>query len=281
MGGCVVNNTLGTVSRVAQMLRCLAEHGEDMAVSELAALMGLAPSSVHRLLHLLRSEGLVHVDATRHRYRIGTEFFRIASLVMENITFPKLARPLMAEVVDQCNEVCLLSMHLPASGNMTLVEKVDTTNPLRYVQPLFRPRPLAWGASGRAILAFLPPAEIDAVLAASGPSPVTDEPLPGHAEMHAELARVRQVGYAITHGQKIPGAVGMSAPIFDAGGRVAYGLCLTVPEHRFQPADEPRLAEILLRYARKLSHIHGHTAPAPRRLVSGGREHQGANLYWT
>jgi DNA-binding IclR family transcriptional regulator len=54
---------------------------------------------------------------------------------------------------------------------------------------------------------------------------------------------VRQRGYAITISQRIEGAVGIAAPIFCAGGQVLGSVGISMPEQRFRPDMEPRLAQ--------------------------------------
>src|SRR3546814_14265980 len=81
-----------------------------------------------------------------------------------------------------------------------------------------RPVPLYWGASGKAILAFLPDDEIEQILRREGASPASGEKPPSLRARMAELREVRERGYAISEGQKLPGARGVAAPVFDAKG---------------------------------------------------------------
>src|SRR3546814_4202920 len=73
-------------------------------------------------------------------------------------------------------------------------------------------------SSDLAILAFLPDDEIEQILRREGASPASGEKPPSLRARMAELREVRERGYAISEGQKLPGARGVAAPVFDAKG---------------------------------------------------------------
>jgi len=66
----------GTVSRALQLLAVLADAKGPVAVKHVANTMGLAPSTAHRLLQLLRKEGFVDAAASGRLYDIGAQFYR-------------------------------------------------------------------------------------------------------------------------------------------------------------------------------------------------------------
>jgi DNA-binding IclR family transcriptional regulator len=260
----------GTVERTIALLRHLASRDDDFGVSDTAAELGLPPSTIHRLLELLAGEGMVERNGTTHRYHIGIELFRLSAMVQARFPIRRLALPVMRRVVELCDETCILCLFLPASAQMIFAERVDSTKLLRYQIELNVPLPVAWGASGRSFLPFLPPGEIERALAASGASPVTGETLPPRQEFERELARIRARGYAISRGEKIGGAVGIAAPIFDTSKWAIGALGVTIPEIRFRRVDEPRLARLLLQEAAELSHALGYPKDVAVSKAGGG-----------
>lgn len=251
---------LGTVQRVVEVLRHLAENGET-TVKDVSAALGLVPSTSHRMLDILTSEGLVERDGARRGYRIGPEFYRLAALVHLRHDVRVLARPYLQRAVDACDETCVLCVYLPTEDSMIFADKVDSNQLLRYQLPLNSPMPVLWGASGRAIAAFLPKADIDRIYSRTAEAPASKQPLPPREALEAELAVIRDRGFAVSHGQKIAGAVGINAPVFDATGRVIGSFGLTIPEQRFTPGDEGRLAALVLQQADALSAALGARRP--------------------
>jgi DNA-binding IclR family transcriptional regulator len=248
----------GTVARVVRLLQCLADVDDDVSIKDVAGRVNLPPSTVHRLLNLLADDGIVERSAARHVYRPGLELVRISSLIASKTRLADVALPFMRAVVDACNEVCMLVRYLPATHRVMIVSSVDSSNPLRYQVERFVPHSLLWGATGRSTLAFLPPDQIDGVLAENDLAPATGDRIPSREAFLAELAAIRARGYVLTQGQKIAGAVGLGAPIFGADGGVLGGLCITIPQVRFDPRSEQTLATLLLEQVAALNAALGH-----------------------
>jgi DNA-binding IclR family transcriptional regulator len=90
--------------------------------------------------------------------------------------------------------------------------------------------PVAWGSMGKAIVAFFPEADVQRLLAegpvyfAGRPGGVPEDP----TTMAAELATVRERGYATDIGGIQPGLNAVSAPLFGARRPEEPVGCLTV-----------------------------------------------------
>ena len=248
-------------------MRALAEGNGTVAIKTIARRLELPASTVHRLLHLLIDQGIVE-QVDRNSYRAGTEFYRLSALVTGKKGLSEIALPFMQHVVRQCDEHCLLCAYLPARRQIMIVATVDASHPLRYVRDKFMPMSVAWGATGRAILAFLSDDEIRAVHAAGEPSPATGEPLPPLSKFRAELEAVRRQGFVQSSGQKIPGAVGLAAPVFGPDGVIA-SLCATIPQLRYRPEQSGQISTVLIEQARQLSRALGHLAHVEERRAGG------------
>lgn len=245
----------GTVARVAQLLRVLAESEGDASLGDIALRMKLPHSTTHRLLKLLAEQGFVDRGQTARSYRAGLELLRVAGLVTARAQLTDVAHAFMQAVVDASNETCMLSIYMHRTGTAMVAKVIYGDHPLRYEAKLYEPSALVWGATGLGIYAFLPEDVADAIAQREGPSPA-DGRLVRPAQLRRDVQRIRQHGYAHTRGQKVPGAVGISAPVFNAQGVVA-ALCITLPDTRFTAAMEARLAKILMHQARRLSHALG------------------------
>lgn len=248
--------SLGTVQRVVEVLRHLAERG-DTTIKDLSAAIGLVPSTCHRMLDLLVKEGLAEQAGERRGYHLGPEFFRLAALVNTRQDIRSLARPFLQQVVDACDETCVLCLYVPADRNMIFAEKIDSSQLLRYQLKLNSPMPVLWGASGRAILAHLPREDRRRIYDEAEDAPASGEKRPPIKELEAELAVIRDHGYAVSHGQKIAGAVGINSAVFNAAGTVVGSLGVTVPQQRMVATDEAKLGMLVRRHAAALSHTLG------------------------
>jgi DNA-binding IclR family transcriptional regulator len=254
-----VGRPLGTVARAITLLRVLAEAGGEVSLAGLATAVALPRPTVHRLLGLLREQGMVEQDPANNRYQVGVEFYRLAALVSSKREVTKLARPLMERLSEQTGESCVLALYRAHDRRMIYAEHVSSKHPLGYRIALNRPSTLVWGASGRAILAHLAPEDIEAVARGPEPSPVAGERLTA-TQLKRDLAAIRACGYAATRSQKIADARGIAAPIFAAASTAIGSICMTIPEHRYEAESEQQLAELVVATARELSVVLGYRA---------------------
>ena len=258
------SSSLGTVARVALLLKVLAEAGGDMQLVRVAGQLNLAASSTHRLLGLLVDCGLAKKGKQPGSYRPGFEFVRLAGLVLAGSDdLIELATDFMKNVVDATEETCVLSVYMPRERKCMVGKVINGPHPLRYESQVYRVSPLPFGATGKGILAFLPDSVISEVLADGDVSPITGKPVTDSPSVRRELMRFRKQGYAITRSQRTAGAVGISAPVFDRNGNVLGALCLTIPETRFDDRKERSLAEVVMgqshRISAALGFSRGHT----------------------
>lgn len=243
--------------RVVRVLVALSEVDDYISLGVLAEKVGLPASTVHRMLELLANEGMVERNDGLRMYKPGLEFFRMAASIYGRQSLYSLALPFLRLAVADNNEnayFCLLDQQ---AGQITFAAVAESSNLLSYRVPLNEKSSLVRGASSLAILAWMSHEDRERVMAAegllSGNSSERDKLL-------EDLSQVVDQGYAQTFGQKIPGAVGIFAPVFNAQSCVIASLGYTVPDMRYHTDSLPQLAEAAIRHAAALSRVLGFRA---------------------
>lgn len=250
-----------TVVRVVRLLQCVAEMGGEISVKEFAQRLSLPPSTVHRLLKLLMTQGLIEQRASTQRYRAGRELFRVASLITRQIDIEEIAGPILSAMRDVCHETCYFAMYLPASRRFVGTVVARSPHPLGYhFEPLMEQK-VAWGAVGRCMLAYLPEEEVAKAVAEAGSSPAGNPP-PSLKDMKAKLQEIRERGYASAEGEIFPEAIGFARVVFDADGNVMGSLGITMPMIRYKPAMHKQLATLVVGKAKELSKALGYREAA-------------------
>lgn len=248
----------GTVHRAVRVLTALAEANGAIRVSELAQRIGLAPSTTHRLLHLLKKEGLVQWSAGNHSYSIGSELLRISSRVVAAIGITDIAQEFLQRIAQRFGETVVLGLYLPTQPAVSFAARADGTHALQYRLPMHQPLSLLRGASGKSILAYLPEDVIGRAWAGEVMMPGGTAALPSRTAMVQSLKRIRKEGHAITEGERLPGAQGVAAPIFGSSG-VLGCLCITAPKGRVPKMMLQAMVHELTTEANALSRILGAT----------------------
>lgn len=215
-------------------------------VREIAKAVEMNPSTVHRLLGLLEEEGFVRQDAPGGGYTVGTALLRLALTASGSHPVRSAALPHMRALAEASGETVTLGLYDPVRRQTYVLAVVESDAPVRYVSKLHEWRDLHTGASGRAVMAFLPDDERRTVVERTQLAPATEHTITSAAELERVLAEVRERGYAFSQEERRLGGVGIAAPVFGPGRHVLGEVGVSVPTQRFVPADERRLARLVV-----------------------------------
>lgn len=225
---------------------------------ELAARLNAPVSSIHRTLLALVRAGVLTRSEDSSAFEFSSDLHRISRRVVSRFPLPELAQEHLHHISDVTGETSLFGLLDGASHRMSFVAQAEGVHPLRYVVPLNTWVSLTQGASGLAILAFLTPESRAEVLDKHRES---DDGI-SQAELTEAISKTRSRGYAISHGQRISGATGIAAPVFDPIGNVIGDLVLTIPRTRFVETDETALARLITERAAWLTRTVGGSTPS-------------------
>ncbi len=245
------------LGRAVQVISCMVDGSsggrvKEWGVRHLARELGWPPATLHRTLRGLTKHGFVHRSTVSGHYQIGAEFYRLALKVQADFALRNVAVPIMRELVAKCNEAAFLGYYDSSRLQMMFLTFIDSSHPIRYIVPMNEWIPVHAGASGLAVMAFLPPEERGAIVKRHGLLRITDTTITDAVALEEELARVRARGYAFSRGQRTKGSVAVGAPIWGPNGNIIGELNLSVPENRFDDTMVPAFAKLVIRYAQEI-----------------------------
>ena len=148
-------------TRCLRVLKFLATQPEPMPLDRIRRACDLPRSSAYHLLQAMVEEGFVAHVEDEHRYGLGVAAFEVGSGYSRHEPLQRLARRLLANVVDQTQE----SAHFAVLHGRDVLYVVEERAPGRpsLVSDVGVRLPAHLTASGRAILAALPPAQVRAL----------------------------------------------------------------------------------------------------------------------
>jgi len=202
-----------SVQRAAALLEAIADSAEPQTAPDLAERCGLNRSTAWRILTTLEEEGLVDRDAATNRYSVGHAIARLADAGADSL--PRLARPHLEDLARRTGET--VSLAVPRRLQLVYVDQVQAPH-VMAPDWLGRAVPLHATSTGKALLAWLPPEELDAAIA-QPLARFTERTITDPAQLRDELDRVRRRGYAVSRGELEAGLWGASAPLRDRRGR--------------------------------------------------------------
>ncbi len=205
----------------------------DLGVTEIANELGLTKAAVHRILTALRNRELISVEPTTRRYTLGHAAIALGRAYLARTDLRVMAAPELRRLASTTGETATLSIR---RGNTRMyVDQVVPDQELRMEVTLGVPYPLHAGSSSKAILALLRPEEIDDYLEGQELTAFTDATITSPSALRAELATIRERGYAISSGERQVGAASIAAPVLDHDGGVVGAISVSGPSSRFEP----------------------------------------------
>lgn len=237
--------TLGSVGNAARVLKAFTPNERDWGVTDLARRLGVAKSTAHRLLATLTDEGLLEQDPTSGRYRLGLVVFDMAAAAQSVDLHEAVLTP-MTELRNRTGET--VQVAVLDGREVVYVERLDSPNTLRLFIEVGRRNSAHSTGCGKALLAFLPPDQLERVLrnwklVAKTPHTITDL-----AGLRTELADARRRGYAVNRHESEVGIISVAAPIRDVSGRSVAAVSVAGPAERLEP-HELKLAQATIECA--------------------------------
>ena len=218
-----------SVERTFALIEQLAAHPQGATLQRLAQGTGLAKSTVHRLLASLAALGYVAQDEAGDRYRLTLKMFEISSGIVNNMDIMAVARLHLERLSQRTAE----AVHLVIRDGADVVYIYKTeSSPMRMASRVGLRSPLYCTGVGKAILATLPPQEVEEIWARSRPQKLTGRTITDLAQLRAQLDEVRANGYAIDDEENelgvrcvalaIPGPGGRAESAFSISGLAPY-----------------------------------------------------------
>lgn len=213
-------------TRALRVLRFLASQPDPVPLDRIARACGLPRSTAYHLLHAMIDEGFVVHLPELHRFGLGVAAFEVGSGYSRQEPLQRIARRALADLVDHTRQ----SAHLAVLHGRDVLYVVEERAPGRppLVTDVGVRLPAHLAASGRAILAALPSAQVRALypdraafVDRHGRGPTT---LPA---LRTLLTETRQRGYATEDGEITPGLASVAAPVLDHNGHPVAGVAVT------------------------------------------------------
>jgi len=244
-----------SVRRAVTLLKAFTDQQPQWGLSELAQRAGLNKTTTYRLLAALESEGLLMRSTDGDAYRLGPEAIVLGGRALRNNDLRTIARAELEVLAQASGETVTLEM---LTGAKTLIlDEVPGAHVLGAAQSLGTRWAAHATSTGRVLLAALPEAEVSKRLALPLQR-FTENTLVELPALLAELARVRQQGYALVVEELEPGYVAVGAPLRNHDRQAVAAISLGGPGTRLHGQHVQQLAALLLAAAARISEQLGY-----------------------
>lgn len=244
-----------SVDRALTVLEIVGKLG-TAGVTEIAGELGVHKSTVSRLIAVLESRGFVEQLSERGKYRLGFAIVRLAGSTSARMDLAKESQAICDRLATQCGE----TTNLAILDDDRIINVVEAHGPAEITLRSWVGQncPAHATSSGKVLLADLPPDEVDDLvdvpLTTFTPHTIADL-----ATLRAELAGVREAGWASVREELEIGLNAVAAPVRDSTGKVVAALSVSGPAYRLETIRFDVVAEMATAAAAAVSRRLGHT----------------------
>ena len=248
-------NTLQTVDRALTFLEIVASAEKPLTVKDVAAALQVNLTTTYHLLRTLMAHGYIerHDDLT---LSLGRGLGILLRAYQRNFDVDERLGRVVDELARQTSETAFLSVRDGDTVNLRVL--VEGTQPLR-VSGLFvgMTGNEHHRASGKAVLACLPRAERDSMLAAALAGLSGAERATELAKLQPELAATEKRGWSLDHQESDVGISSVGAPVFGPGGEVYGAVGVVTPTLRMDRSQD-RYVEMVKSAAAEMTEFLRH-----------------------
>jgi len=228
------------VARTLELIELYAQVRRPLPLTELAQGLGAPMSSCLALVRTLVARGYLYEVRRRGGYYPTAKLHALSAQILTGDPWLEQVRPQLVALRDAADETVMLAKI--QDGDVLYVDVVEAMQPVHYTARPGTRRPLHTSSVAKAILARLPPAERETVLAAVEYTRYTERTLVTRQALLAEVERAAERGWAENVGESVADLTGLAVAL-DLGGEW-YALCMAGPTSRMSERREERLRQL-------------------------------------
>ena len=217
------------VPRTLLLLEAMASEDNALQLQGISARVGLPKATASRLCHRLRTEGYLFRDP-RGRYSPGPRLLRLGFGLVRSGGPGQRRREVLRSLVADVGETC--NFTIQEDDKVLYLDRVETKWPLRlHLEPGSRV-PMHCTASGKLLLASLPPSRCTRLLDSLELTAETAHTITSRRMLEAELDRIRRQRYSTDNEEFLLGLIAVAVPVRDARGETIAAVACHAPVAR-------------------------------------------------
>jgi IclR family transcriptional regulator, acetate operon repressor len=225
----------GPALKVFAVLETIASQQRPLAISELAALLGMPKPTMHRIVRQLDSEGLLQREPNRRVYGPGPRLLNFALGAMRSSMQSAPRHAVLEALSAAVGETCNFGMM--AGNAIVYIDRVEASWPFGLKFEPGSRVPLHCTSVGKLLLSVQPRRRRDELIRATALARYTENTITDPETLHRELEEIRKRGYSIDNQEFLAGVVCVAVPVRDSKGMIYAGLAISAPHARMSVAE--------------------------------------------
>ena len=239
------------LDRALAILEILSTQGPDLSLGEISDKLELHKSTAHRLIMVLERHKFIERNSVSGRYRLGLKLFELGTKAVSQLDLRERARPFLERLVLETSEtvhLCVLD-----DSEVVYLDKIEPERSVRMACSVGRRNPIHCTAVGKAIMAYLPAGEVEAIIRRHGMKAMTANTITNFFELKKELSAIKQRGYSIDDEEIEEGVRCVGCVVRNFSGEPLAAISVSGPAFRVTQEKVADLAIAVMAAARGLS----------------------------
>lgn len=252
---------VSSADKVLTLLEHISDTPQGISLAMLTRTTGMAKTTAFRILETLCARQYVIQDGDTERYLLGLKSLELGMKGLMNANLVEVAIPYLKKLSANTGETCFLGVY--HGGHVVYLYKSEGTLSIQTNARLGARFPAYCTGIGKALLAFQPQAEIDAVLARPLPA-VTASTIADRVALYDALADIRLKGYAMDNEENEEGLTCIARPLFNYSSDVVGAISVAGPTPRMLAklsGTSDALAQVCGVISRRLGHLAAAASP--------------------
>jgi len=250
--------SVGNALTVLRMLQA----GETVNVGDVAAHLGIARSTAHRLLATMQFHGFVTMNDSGQTYVAGPQVLSLGATAVARLAVRRIAHGPLLELARSTGETCELGI---LDGSSVLrVDVVEGTHRLRVVDRVGTRSAALSSAAGIAILATLPDVDVEKLLGT-----LVEDQHVLEQDVWGDISAVRRQGFATTSPSSGSGIFALACALTSTGPEPKAAVTLVVPASRVPAGSSDALARAVVATAHTVDVLLANPAAQGRSPAPG------------
>lgn len=231
-----------TLIKSLDILDCFKDDREEIGIKEIADMIGMPQSSVHRIIQSLEFNGMIYQNKETKKYRLGAKVLQMSTKVDCLKDFKDIAVKYMKQLNTTCDET--INLAIANCDAIVNVYKVESSKLLRPNFVIGAKYPIYNTGLGKILLSDMSMAPLQWVYEEH-----KEEIGKSFSEFKAEIDQVKKQGYAVDDEEFSEGLRCVAAPIRGYGGKVLFSMSISAPVIRMGDKMFQEAIEMVKKYA--------------------------------
>jgi len=238
--------------KLLKLIEFLAVQSKPLRLTDIANSLNMNSSTALRFLTALIHNGYVMQESETSKYYLTYKLCALGQQVRNHRELPEALKLQLREIANTTGETVCLAVN--QNDSVVYIDVVEATGQIvKATQRIGSIAPLYCTGIGKLFLSTYTNEEIDRVLGAQELIKFTEKTIVEREALLAEIAKVKELGYAKDDEECEIGTRCLSFPIYDHSGNLKAGFSVTGPTGRLTDECMEKWIPYLREVSAKLS----------------------------